>query len=88
MVQLEGLCGDARQIVRMDFVQETWPEFGFRKGECAVGKAAKTAPRRTRSVKRKNRFRRSFASAFLKKVYSFIISPTAANIGVVLELSA
>ena len=35
MGQLEGLCGDARQIVRMDFVEETWPEFGFRKGEYA-----------------------------------------------------
>ncbi len=33
MGELEGLCGNARQIVRMDFVEETWPEFGFRKGE-------------------------------------------------------
>ncbi len=39
MGQLEGLCGNARQIVRMDFVEETWPEFGFRKGEYAGKKA-------------------------------------------------
>ena len=42
MGELESLCGDARQIVRMDFVEETWPEFGFRKGEYAAKTAAAT----------------------------------------------
>ena len=42
MSELEGLCGEARQIVRMDFIEETWPEFGFRKGEYARAQAGKT----------------------------------------------
>ena len=33
MSELESLCSNAKKIVRMDLAEETWPEFGFRKGE-------------------------------------------------------
>ena len=35
MTELESLCGDAKKIIRMDLPEETWPEFGFRKGDYA-----------------------------------------------------
>ena len=35
MSDLENLCSNAKKIIRMDFAEETWPEFGFRKGEYA-----------------------------------------------------
>jgi hypothetical protein len=31
MTELESLCSEAKK----EFPKETWPEFGFRKGECA-----------------------------------------------------
>jgi hypothetical protein len=41
MTELESFCGDAKKIIRMDLPEETWPEFGFRKGEYA-GKGTTT----------------------------------------------
>lgn len=38
MSELESLCRDAKKIVRMELPEETWPEFGFRKGEYAAKK--------------------------------------------------
>jgi hypothetical protein len=40
MTELESFCSDARKLVRMELSQESWPEFGFRKGEFA----SKAAP--------------------------------------------
>ena len=39
MTELERFCSDARKLVRMELPSESWPEFGFRKGEYA-GKGA------------------------------------------------
>lgn len=33
MNHLESMCSDAKKIVRMELPEETWPEFGFRKGQ-------------------------------------------------------
>ncbi len=38
MSELESLCSDAKKIVRMEMPEESWPEFGFRKGEYAAKK--------------------------------------------------
>ena len=38
MSELESLCSDAKKIVRMELPEESWPEFGFRKGEYAAKK--------------------------------------------------
>jgi len=35
MTELESLCSQAKKLVKIEFPKETWPEFGFRKGECA-----------------------------------------------------
>jgi hypothetical protein len=35
MTELERLCSDARILVRMELPSESWPEFGFRKGQYA-----------------------------------------------------
>ena len=40
---LETLCSNAKKVIRMDFAKETWPEFGFRKGEYAGKVATKVA---------------------------------------------
>ncbi len=37
---LESYCTLVREWVRFEFPQETWPEFGFRKGEYAVKRTA------------------------------------------------
>jgi hypothetical protein len=42
MDELEGLCSDARKLVRMELPEVTWPEFGFRKGEFARKEASVT----------------------------------------------
>lgn len=36
MTELDRLCSQAKKLVRIELPQETWPEFGFRKGEYAV----------------------------------------------------
>jgi hypothetical protein len=40
MYDLESRCSEAKKLVRMDLSEQTWPEFGFRKGEFA----SKAAP--------------------------------------------
>ena len=48
MSDLETLCSNAKKVVRMDFAEETWPEFGFRKGEYA-SKAAAVTPEKIKA---------------------------------------
>jgi hypothetical protein len=42
MTELENFCSEAKKLVRIEFPKETWPEFGFRRGEYAGQTAAAT----------------------------------------------
>ena len=48
MGDLEKLCSDAKKLVRMELPEETWPEFGFRKGEYSSKVAPAPAGREDR----------------------------------------
>ena len=50
MTELERLYAQAKKLVRIELPSESWPEFGFRKGEYAAKAAPEPAEQETTVV--------------------------------------